>query len=104
MLASSHGRVQIREISGELGWSRRRLVETFRQSVGLTPKTLARVLRFDHALSLWKADPQLPWADLAFDAGYHDQAHFSREVRALSGQTPTELSAQLLPESGGIAA
>ncbi len=37
---------------------------------------------------------------MAFAGGYTDQAHFSREVRELSGQTPSELAAQRLPESG----
>jgi AraC-like DNA-binding protein len=103
-LTRSHGRTRIAEISDELGWSRRRLVEAFRNSVGLTPKALARVLRFDRAMTLWKVDPSLRWADIAFDTGYHDQAHFSREVRALSGQTPSELAQHLLPESGGMTA
>jgi AraC-like DNA-binding protein len=103
-LFRSRGRIRIAAISDELGWSRRRLVESFRSAIGLTPKTTARVLRFDHALELWKANPSLPWADVALAAGYHDQAHFSREIRALSGQPPSELATCLLPESGGMAA
>jgi AraC-like DNA-binding protein len=103
-LSNSHGRVRISEITGQLGWSRRRLVEEFRNAVGLAPKTTARIMRFDHALELWKADPTQPWTEVALTSGYHDQAHFSREVRALSGQTPSELAGHLLPESGGMAA
>ena len=103
-LSRSHGRLQIAKITEQLGWSRRRLVEAFRSAVGFAPKTTARILRFDHTLELWKADPTLSWAELALAGGYHDQAHFSREVRALSGQPPSELAAQLLPESGGMAA
>jgi AraC-like DNA-binding protein len=104
ILDRSHGRLRIAEITTQLGWSRRRLVETFRRTVGLPPKAVARVLRFDHTLELWKANPTTPWSDVAFAGGYTDQAHFSREVRELSGQTPSELAAQLLPESGGMLA
>jgi AraC-like DNA-binding protein len=104
VLNRSHGRLRIAEITRQLGWSRRRLVETFRRMVGLPPKAVARVLRFDHTLELWKADPKTPWSDVAFAGGYTDQAHFSREVRDLSGQTPSQLAARLLPESGGMLA
>ncbi len=103
-LASSHGRTRIGEITGRLGWSRRRLVEAFRAAVGLDPKLTARVLRFDRAMSRWKAAPQAPWAELAIACGFSDQAHFSREVRALSGQSPSELARRLLPGSGGMVA
>ena len=79
-------------------------METFRNVVGLAPKMTARILRFDHAIERWKSAPKTPWTDVALAGGYTDQAHFSREVRALSGQTPSDLAAQLLPESGGMAA
>ena len=62
----------------------------------------ARILRFDHTIERWKSAPKTPWADLALAGGYSDQAHFSREVRALSGQAPNELAAHLLPVSGGM--
>ncbi|MCM2576101.1 helix-turn-helix domain-containing protein [Streptomyces meridianus] len=50
---------------------------------GYGPKTLARVLRFDGALRL--ARRGVPYAEVALLAGYADQAHLSREVRALAG-------------------
>jgi AraC-like DNA-binding protein len=37
----------------------------------------------------------VPLAVLASEAGYADQAHLAREVRRLSGQSPTELIAEL---------
>ncbi len=36
-------------IATELGWSHRRLISRFREQIGLTPKTVARVMRFDRA-------------------------------------------------------
>ncbi len=66
VLNHSHGRPRIAEITNQLGWSRRRLVERFRKTLGLPPKAVARVLRLDHTLELWKADPTTPWSDVAF--------------------------------------
>lgn len=49
-LRRTRGRVPVQELARDLGWSRRRLVERFRDEVGLAPKTVARLFRFEHAL------------------------------------------------------
>lgn len=49
LLVAARGRVQVGAVAAELGWSRRYLTERFRGEVGLSPKTFARVLRFEHA-------------------------------------------------------
>jgi len=104
LLDASRGRIKIGRIASELGWSRKRLVTRFREQIGHPPKTIARVLRFDHAMELLKTSPELRWSDVALTCGYADQSHLTHEVRELSGQTPMALSALLLPESGGMAA
>ena len=86
-LCATHGRVRISELAEELGWSRKRLVAGFREHVGLAPKTVARVLRFQHAVRLAE-QTQLGWLEIAFRCGYYDQAHLIREFRAISGCTP----------------
>jgi AraC-like DNA-binding protein len=63
---------------------------------GYGPKTLERVLRFQRLLSLARADRPAGLAALAHDAGYADQAHLSREVRALCGITARAALEQLL--------
>jgi AraC-like DNA-binding protein len=50
---------------------------------GYGPKTLARILRMNRALGL--ARTGAPFAEVAVAAGYADQAHLAREVRALAG-------------------
>ena len=73
----------------------RRLVLTH---AGLEPRTFQRVARFQRFLALAErtgGDGSL--AGLAARAGYADQAHLSREVRALSGLTPTALLAERRP-------
>jgi AraC-like DNA-binding protein len=64
---------------------RRRCLAAF----GYGAKVLQRVLRFDHAMRLARGGGAL--ADIAYRAGYADQAHLSREVRALAGVSPTGL-------------
>nr|WP_237534920.1 helix-turn-helix domain-containing protein [Streptomyces sp. SID3343] len=50
---------------------------------GYGPKTLARILRLDRALNL--AYQGVPAAGVAARSGYADQAHLSRDVKALAG-------------------
>ncbi|MEV7900307.1 AraC family transcriptional regulator [Streptomyces anulatus] len=88
-LVAARGRVQVGAIAAELGWSRRYLTERFRGEVGLSPKTFARVLRFEHAHELAAARDPLPWADVASVSGYADQAHLVRDWREFTNRTPT---------------
>jgi AraC-like DNA-binding protein len=87
-LELSDGAVPIGELAAELGWSRRHLAVRFREELGMAPKALARLLRFERAVKRLRAGDEL--ADLALDAGYYDQAHFNRDFRAFAGTTPTQ--------------
>lgn len=74
------------EDAGPLAVSERRLRRRFVQAVGYGPATYLRVSRFQRAVALAPHVPGL--AALAAAAGYADQAHLSRECRALTGLTP----------------
>ncbi|MFC9290798.1 helix-turn-helix domain-containing protein [Streptomyces sp. NPDC057052] len=76
-------------VAEELGLGPRQLHRRSLHAFGYGPKTLARVLRLQRALSL--ARRGVPYADTATRAGYADQAHFARDVKELSGMTPTVL-------------
>ncbi|WP_254053255.1 helix-turn-helix domain-containing protein [Singulisphaera sp. GP187] len=78
-----------------MGISSRQLHRRFHDSVGYGPKTLQRILRFQRLLELARNEPapRLDLAALAFEAGYADQAHMSREVRELADNTPTSVLA-----------
>jgi AraC-like DNA-binding protein len=87
---ASGGRIGIGGLADGLGWNRKRLVAEFRDGVGVAPKTLARIVRFDRAIALLRGNRSLDWPDLAYRVGYFDQAHFIREFKAFAGCTPVE--------------
>jgi AraC-like DNA-binding protein len=87
-LRDTHGGEPVAHIAGELGCSRRHLSKSFGTELGLPPKALARVLRFQRAVGLLRDGGEL--ADVAYTCGYSDQPHFNRDFRALAGVTPTE--------------
>jgi len=80
-------------VARELGWSHRRLIARFRDEVGLPPKFVARIARFERAREALAADPASGLADVAARCGYADQAHLTREVGELAGMTPARLRA-----------
>jgi AraC-like DNA-binding protein len=104
-LRETHGRVRIDELTQQSVVSHRHLVARFREEVGMTPKCLARVLRFEHSLTMLR-QPGTGLADVASAAGYYDQAHLNRDYQALAGITPGALladrAAAASPPSGQI--
>jgi len=84
-LRQTHGRIAIGELAAELGWSRKRIVARFRDEIGLPPKTVARLLRFERARELAGT---MPWGELAFECGFSDQSHLIGEFRRITGRTP----------------
>ena len=79
------------QIAAESGRGERALHRLARRSFGDGPKTLARIQCFQRAVGPIRAGRAL--ADVAAAVGYADQAHLTREVRALAGSPPTALRA-----------
>lgn len=94
-LVVSGGSVPIRRVAEEVGWSHKHLITRFRQQVGLSPKTAARLVRFDRVLRAVRTPEPLGWERIAAESGYADQPHLIREFRVFTGGTPTEFLAQL---------
>ena len=103
-LVCTGGRASIGGIVRAAGCSQRHLIAQFREEIGLSPKTLAMVLRFGRAVQIIKEGGGARLAEIAQDCGYYDQAHFSRDFRAFAGVTPTELIESQIPDRGGFSA
>jgi AraC-like DNA-binding protein len=88
-LRRAAGAVRIDDLARELGWSRRHFADRFKAQLGVTPKTAARLMRFDRARQRLRAGASL--ADVALDCGYYDQPHMNREFRQFAGCAPSQL-------------
>jgi AraC-like DNA-binding protein len=95
LLVDSGGLVAIGRVAEEVGWSHKRLITRFGQQVGLTPKTAARLVRFERVLRRVRAGGAPRWERLAAEGGYADQAHLIREFRTFAGVTPTAYAHRL---------
>jgi len=91
-LRHSGGMIPVDMLAAEAGWSRRHLGAVFRRELGLPPKVLGRLIRFERAYAGSGRAADEGWAAVAADAGYYDQAHLIRDFRTFTGSTPTRLT------------
>jgi AraC-like DNA-binding protein len=78
-------------ILDRLDMSPRTLRRRCHEAFGYGPKTLDRILRFQRFMKLARQADEPSLAGLAFAAGYADQAHMTRELKALAGVTPRDV-------------
>ncbi len=77
-------------LADELAISPRSLQRFFRSELGIRPKAALRIARFQQVIRSLRRSPRLPWADLALEYGYFDQAHLIRDFRQFTGSTPRQ--------------
>ncbi|MBL8299145.1 MAG: helix-turn-helix transcriptional regulator [Rhodanobacteraceae bacterium] len=87
-------------LAAHLGLGLRSLQGRFLRAVGLSPKEYARIRRLQATLRLLDAGSD-SLADAAHQAGFADQAHAHRELRAMTGLTPARLRQALMQERDG---
>jgi AraC-like DNA-binding protein len=101
-LHASGGGVTVGALAAEIGCSRRHLAAQFREQVGVPPKLLARILRFERVIALLDSGTTMGWAELAQASGYYDQAHLIHDFNQFAGSAPGEFARRRLPDGGGV--
>jgi AraC-like DNA-binding protein len=94
-IVSKKGTVPISKLLAEFGINSRQLERVFRSETGLSPKMFSRIVRFNHAKRRIEEDPDISLAQLTYDCGYSDQAHFNKNFRELFDLTPADFKRQL---------
>ena len=88
-LHAQAGQVRVEQLAAKTGLSQRHFSRLFKQQIGVSPKTYARVVRMQSVIAAKSARPTLSWAALAQDFGFFDQAHLDKEFLDLADATPT---------------
>jgi AraC-like DNA-binding protein len=86
------------DVARELGVSERHLRRVFRDAVGMSPKSFARLARFHRAVEAARRGES--WARIAAATGYFDQAHLIGEFHAITGTTPRAFMTELVDAVG----
>ncbi|SEW39054.1 helix-turn-helix domain-containing protein [Chitinophaga arvensicola] len=85
-IKTAHGDVKIKALASEHYISQDAFEKRFRRQVGSTPKQFSAIVRLRHLLDHCPAADSL--TEAAYEAGYYDQAHFIKDFRAFTGQSP----------------
>ena len=90
-LAECGGQISMDELADAASLSPRQFRRICLERTGLSPKHLARVLRF-HQAAKYASGHHADWADIAVASGYYDQAHLINEFKELAGVSPAQFS------------
>ncbi len=89
----SGGLISVDYLARMSGVSNRQLERRFLHEVGVGPKLLSRILRFQQVFrAVERCDGG--WAPVALECGYYDQAHLIRDFNQFAHQTPSVLFAE----------
>jgi len=89
------GDVDIIRLARESAASPRHLNRLFDVWIGFGPKRFARIVRVQAALRRLLEEPDANLADLAVELGFADHAHLARDMRELTGESPSALARRL---------
>jgi AraC-like DNA-binding protein len=92
-MEAAGGRGTFRHVATELGIGERQLERLFVEKVGHGPKLFARIVRMHRVIGLASRARQRQ-AELAASAGFSDEPHLLRELKALTGVTLRTLTAE----------
>ncbi|MES2689897.1 MAG: helix-turn-helix domain-containing protein [Bacteroidota bacterium] len=70
--------------------SERQLERKFKSTVGVSPKKLQRIIRFEEALNRLSSADYKQLGAIAYALNYSDQSHFNKDFKSFSGMTPLE--------------
>lgn len=89
-ITQSKGIININDLSKELGYSTRYIRKNFQTDVGISPKLLSQIIRFQHSLNLILTNTEHNIMDIVFECGYYDQAHLINEFKKFTNYTPNK--------------
>lgn len=82
------GTMKIKDLASTLYSSQDVFEKRFRRIVGASPKQFSSIVRLQSIVRSGQQNRTL--TDVALDAGYFDQAHFSKDFKVFTGQSPVD--------------
>ncbi|MBS0025758.1 AraC family transcriptional regulator [Chitinophaga sp. 22321] len=89
LIQQAQGKIPVAALAAGAYMSTRNFERHFLQSVGVSPKTFTRIVRFLEIRRQLKTESHTHLLSLALDNGFYDHAHLTREFKAFSGESPS---------------
>jgi len=83
------GNLRIADLAAQRSVGIRQFERLFFREIGITPKSYARIARFQAALDARLNNPSRSWTDIAHDLGFHDQMHMIHDFKKLADDAPS---------------
>jgi transcriptional regulator GlxA family with amidase domain len=64
------------------------LEREFKQKIGISPKQYMRIARLNGVQRLIENNTTQDFTNISYEGGYADQAHFIREFKTFTGESP----------------
>jgi AraC-like DNA-binding protein len=93
-ISNQRALLSVRELARQAGLGTRRVQAVFAERVGMSPKMLMRISRFQRALRIARERAELSWSAVAMEAGYYDQPHLNHDCQEIAGCAPSALVAK----------
>jgi AraC-like DNA-binding protein len=88
-IIAQQGQLSVSDLVRDQSLSQRQIERRFNEVVGVPPKRLARIMRFQCALDSIYSKPNRELTEIAYEHGYSDQSHFISDFKLLLGKTPS---------------
>ncbi len=95
LLYHMKGQFRVAELADYCNLSVRQLQRQFDDTLSVSPKMLARTIRFEEIRNRLMFEPDANLTDLAYEFGYTDQAHFINDFKAFTNKTPGEFAEEM---------
>ncbi len=84
------GHCTIDEIKEKYKVGYKKLERHFLKKVGCTPKLYIKMVRLSRAIDMMQRQPETSMTEVAYETGFYDQAHFNRDFKLFTGNTPRQ--------------
>ncbi len=91
----SKGSTQIQRLAKDIDVSSKHLRSSFKDVVGISPKTHLQLLQLHQVLQALAYRPNWSLTEIALRNGFYDQSHFIRKFRQFAGMTPSAYRKQI---------
>lgn len=100
-MKQNRGLLKISDLEDEFYYSKRTIESIVLRDVGITPKQLNLQTCLQTSIHIIKADPDCSISELANALQFHDQTHFGKFFKKMTGVTPAQFKRLINEQNKG---